>query len=104
MRIVATLVLLLIATGWVLGQLPPAASPEGEVSAWRRTANGWESVETWSRPTGERYPLHPLLVGALQVAISLVALTAASDANQQRAPAHAELKSAVIPAARPEFS
>ncbi len=54
---------------------------------WRRTAAGWESVDTWRHsrlaPPGQSAAsrIHPLVVAALQVLVSLFALLWA-DRNQ----------------------
>lgn len=90
------LLIALLVTGWVLGQLPQKRSPEREASAWRRTANGWESTEEWTRPTGQPYQINPLVVGALQVGISLVALTAASDVKRPRGASQTDAEPATI--------
>jgi hypothetical protein len=103
-RVVALLLFLLLLAGWVLVELPQKPWPEANASPWRRTANGWENTERWSHPTGQPYRLSPLLVGALQVGISLVALTAASDAKSRRQPLHSEALEAPNRSETAEFS
>ena len=54
----------------------------GEISSWRRTADGWEQSHTWFRQV-ELYdpPLHPLVVATLQALAALFVLTAFASAR-----------------------
>lgn len=61
-----------------------ASSTEIQMTdGWRRTANGWEWDEVWKRPrTAFEQPpiawrIHPFVIAALQVLISLFALVSA---------------------------
>ncbi len=67
---------------------PADASTEGPV--WRRTVNGWEDASRW-RADVETIPwcealskVHPLVIVALQVLISLGALIAAEPVKTAR--------------------
>ncbi len=51
---------------------------------WRRTAAGWERVDRWPNQAVESKRLNPLLVGSLQLGVSLVALMAGADAERHR--------------------
>jgi len=83
-RFVMLLLLTLFFGGWALGQIPRGSAPPPEVSPWRRTAAGWENSEEWMPSASPPHRLSPFLLGALQVGISLVALTAA---REKRSPA-----------------
>jgi hypothetical protein len=57
----------------------------GEISTWRRTADGWEQSHTWFRQV-ELYdpPLHPLVVATLQALAALFVLTAFARTSPDR--------------------
>jgi len=86
MRIAASIVLVLLAVAWVLTEVPAARFPN-EVSAavptWRRTADGWWRVETWeAAPEVAPVRLHPAVLAAFQLFVSLTALVAALPGNR----------------------
>ncbi len=89
-----TLVILFIA-GYLAStvELPRAwsnaASADVEMTdGWRRTATGWEWDEAWQRPrTAFAQPpmawrIHPFVIAALQVLVSLFALVWAEPAQR----------------------
>jgi len=63
-------------------------------SGWRRTSDGWQRIERLrpDRSTGALAKVHPLLLAALQLLISLFALLAAETPRQAKqlgtAPSH----------------
>ena len=85
MRTILVLMLLLISLGAVACNLPASApaddsSHEATLShddTWRRTRVGWERQTDWRRPLVTPDPaIGPLVVGLLQVFISVTALVA----------------------------
>ena len=78
-RWIACLLLALLGLGYVACQLPSRATvPDRRAEdPWRRTAEGWELRTCWARAApSPHHPLHPLVVAALQVLLSLFALVA----------------------------
>lgn len=75
MRWVAAVLLVLLGLGFVAAVLP-RSGPEGRApDPWRRTAAGWERWSQWpTAPPPAPPPLHPAVVAALQLGISLLAL------------------------------
>ena len=72
---ILTLVAALTAAMWQFGSLAP--QPEIAGYAWRRTTSGWEHIPQWHSPEPSEEPtLHPLLIASLQLATSLLALSA----------------------------
>jgi hypothetical protein len=56
---------------------------------WRRTADGWERVSDWERPPPREPSLaavHPILVAALLLMLSLAALLAFPPRGNRRRP------------------
>ncbi|HLA85911.1 MAG TPA: hypothetical protein VJL29_14060 [Thermoguttaceae bacterium] len=75
------LILGLVLAGWVLTEIPVART-ESLVAAgsqWKRTVDGWEPRDSWLRgPFVQPARLHPALVGAFELLVSLAALVAFS--------------------------
>lgn len=84
-RFVAILLVFLGMCGWTLAHWPQAAATLGQPEySWRRTAAGWEREDRWPNHLAESNRLNPLLVGSLQLGVSLVALMAGADADRLR--------------------
>ncbi len=83
MRFAALLFAYLIVIGWLLVFWPSSSPAKTESDAWRRTATGWESVEEWEVKAPLHRPLHPVLVGSLQLGVSIIALMAGDDAERR---------------------
>jgi hypothetical protein len=81
-RTCGSLLLALIAAGWIACRLPQAPSaPSAAVGGWRRTAEGWERPSIWRRePSLSRPPLHPILPTMLGGFVSLMAMAAFAPA------------------------
>ncbi|NLE39006.1 MAG: hypothetical protein GX621_13365 [Pirellulaceae bacterium] len=82
MRTAVCLAAVLVVLGWMLSEAPVARTSldEPTVTVWRRTSEGWQRPEDWSEPPVVRRPnLHPLVVGSLQLLVSLAALVAFPD-------------------------
>lgn len=43
---------------------------------WRRTSTGWERIDHWHRKDWNPPPLHPMVVAALQIMVSLLGFLA----------------------------
>lgn len=91
MRPIGLLLLLLLTLGWLGRELPGAANPsqqptQGQFEAgWRRTIDGWEQTDHWAPEVAFHRPaLHPVLVGLLEILLSLVALVALANDGQSR--------------------
>ena len=62
----------------------PVRRPEIVGYVWRRTAVGWEQMPKWRPPEGGDEPaIHPLLLASLQLALSLVALSAMPAGSEE---------------------
>ena len=85
MRWIAWIFAALLLIGWVAAELPPVVSPAQSMSPdlWRRTRDGWELAQ-WLRPEPASTPLwlHPAVLAAFQVAVSVAGLRALSHPRQ----------------------
>ncbi len=87
MRRIGFLILLLLALGWVVAELPaaPAQIPQTQTSDWRRTRDGWERMSWWrAEATRHRPAIHPLVIGSLQVLVSAMGLIAFSKPEEPK--------------------
>jgi hypothetical protein len=65
--------------------LPGADRPEIAGYNWRRTVSGWERLPEWRVPESGREPaLHPVSLASLQLAFSLLVLSAGSDPTDDK--------------------
>lgn len=81
MRVVGVILLILVAVGWLIVELPLAPSPDSLDSddGWRRTRHGWQRMDQWpSAYRSQRPLLHPMVVGLLECLLTLSALLAFS--------------------------
>lgn len=80
MKRVGGLLLAVVLVGWILAEVPVARTePAATTVAWRRTVNGWESAAAWSHgPQTRPIRLHPAVVGAFELLVSVGALMAFS--------------------------
>ncbi len=81
MRLILGITLFLIGSGmWAcrLEGLAVDTPLDQGASTWVRTADGWESMETWYVEADPPLRLHPLTVAAGQCLLSLLALVAYS--------------------------
>ena len=79
MRWLGWLLALLVTGAWILSQIPyRAAAPNTPAETqWRRTRRGWEHVSRLSPgPPHVEPALHPGLVAAAEILVSVVALVA----------------------------
>ena len=75
-----------LPTAWQL--LHPVPRPAAMGYEWRRTSGGWEQRPRWRSPAVSTQPVvHPLTLGGLQLAVALVALSAAPRESTAREPA-----------------
>jgi hypothetical protein len=62
---------------------PPPAPVQQQVRrepVWRRTKTGWETIDFWRNPfTPREPPMHPLVLVAFQIGVSLLALYAIDE-------------------------
>ena len=80
MRRIGWLLLIVLAAGWLAGNLPLpriTAGAHRESDGWRRTRSGWEQ-RSWATPEApiRRPALHPGVVGLLELFVSMAALIA----------------------------
>jgi len=87
-RRVTGLLLGLLLVGWVLTEVPIAQTePPAVASAWKRTVNGWEQANSWlAPPYVQHVSLHPAVVGALELFLSVAALVGLSLSGRQESP------------------
>jgi len=81
LRWIGWILTVLLVLGWAASELPVAESsaPPPCQWAWRRTSDGWEQESAVVvRPIAQRPILHPAVVTALQVLVSLTALVGLS--------------------------
>ena len=88
MRLIVTILILLVLAGWLASRVefsPPSAQGAVESGTWVRTVDGWERRSDWatSRPLYDP-ALHPLVIAALELLVSLAALIAVTDNAKQR--------------------
>ena len=89
MRLTGRVVIVLIALGWFIWvhRLPGGAAEPTIETPWRRARNGWERAY-WLHPSTpiSEPGIHPAVVGAMQLLVSVLALTAfPSHDNRGRA-------------------
>ncbi|MGE3240151.1 MAG: hypothetical protein AB7G28_24545 [Pirellulales bacterium] len=81
MRSILGILLLLVGAGLVScrieGHVSDAQAQRPAID-WVRTANGWERSSNWSPSLAPRPAVHPLVIGAGQLLISMLALAAAA--------------------------
>jgi hypothetical protein len=79
-RLILAVVLLLLGIGcWCCRIDGHGARPLSRATSdtpWVRTVDGWERPGSWHIPTAPPPVLHPLVLGAGQLLLSLFALTA----------------------------
>lgn len=98
MRGIAGTIVVVLVVGYLAStiELPQAWSSAGSnevtlMDGWRRTANGWEFREAWEQPSGAlqitplAWRIHPFLLAALQVLVSLFALVWADGVTRNYA-------------------
>ena len=91
MRAIGLILLILIPGSWLASELPLASSPvqEDPDDGWRLTRHGWERMHQWNADGQTQRPLvHPIVVGLLQLLLSLIALIAFSKPTGRRAITH----------------
>jgi hypothetical protein len=78
-RLIGWLLLVLVMLGWTLGEVELSSQPSdiGSGPNWRHTRDGWEQAGSWTaaRPAGRPKP-HPVVVGLMQLLLSVTALVA----------------------------
>jgi hypothetical protein len=87
MRSMLAIVLLLLGAGLLSCQIegrPLEKAVSTQHAAWVRTIDGWERMDRWSPAINKSPALHPLVVAAGQLLVSLFALAAAEPANLSR--------------------
>ncbi|MGO9110638.1 MAG: hypothetical protein ACLP9L_15560 [Thermoguttaceae bacterium] len=58
----------------------PAVATEDMSGGWRRTNEGWRRIELFRQPVQYRRPaLHPVVVGSLEVLLTMTAMLALSN-------------------------
>ncbi len=69
---------------WIAGEAAcPAVATEDRSGSWRRTDEGWQRTEVFRPPVQYRRPgLHPLIVGSLEVLLTMTAMLALSKDSQ----------------------
>ena len=86
MRLIGGIVLILLGLLWLASEIPLAAPPQKRPQTdWRRTCDGWEKKSWWVPEKPNHQPtLHPVVVGLLEVFLSLAVLIAFSNTAPQR--------------------
>jgi hypothetical protein len=75
---IAWILLVLVVFGWVAAELPSQVpnDPPQPATVWRHTRNGWEHQDhVLVRPIHEP-PLHPVVIAALEVLLTMTAMLA----------------------------
>ena len=74
------LIIALFVLPWLASEaIAPLAATEDMSGSWRRTRQGWQRVECFQPPIPYRRPaLHPGVVGALEVLLTMTAMLALS--------------------------
>ena len=86
MRLIAWLLVVLLATGWLAAEIPLAETRSGTApdSGWRRTAHGWERPSWRASDVRVHQPtLHPVVVGLVELFLASAALIAFSGPAKQ---------------------
>ncbi len=86
MHRIGWLVVILMILGWSASQIPSAAGHSQTTidSGWRRAAGGWEHRNWWPMPKATRgVPLHPGLIGLLEMFLAAGALVAFSSRKKE---------------------
>jgi len=81
MRLIVGIVLVLVGIGSVFCRLELLSADvpaQMEPAPWVRTVDGWERSDSWYRPMSSPPTLHPLVVAAAELLISVSALVACS--------------------------
>lgn len=78
MRRIGWLLLAMVVLGWLAVELPMQKTPAATADvAWRRTQHGWQRATWLAEPVPPRRPtLHPGVVAALELLLSVMALVA----------------------------
>jgi len=89
LRTIVLIALVLFATAYLACRLEWAGGTSGRMASrsahWVHTVDGWEDANRWQNPHGFWRPgLHPLIVAALELAISILGLVA--FAQRSRSP------------------
>jgi hypothetical protein len=82
MRSILGILLLLMGAGLVSCRIEGSSAdvlPPSATSDWVRTADGWERSHNWSPSLAEPPAVHPLVIAAGQLFVSLLALATALD-------------------------
>jgi len=81
MRRFRWLIFALFALPWLASEAAaPVMATEDIAAGWRRTRDGWQRVETFCPPIPYRRPaLHPVVVGALEILLTMTAMLALSN-------------------------
>lgn len=101
LRAITGTLIILVVTGYLLStvELPRAwsngaAAKSAVTDGWRRTATGWEWDQAWQPPRPTRYVpyvgrrIHPGVIAALQLLVSLFALVATDRTWRVFTPPH----------------
>ena len=75
MRAFVSILLLLLALGWLGAGVPPSTTAtSGPPTSWRRTVHGWERA-SWLAPPSPRGAnfTHPAVLAYLEVGLSVLA-------------------------------
>ena len=82
-----SLLLILVVLALSAWHAPPTAAAEAVVqeTCWRRTSDGWERA-AWvaSEDRTPSVPLHPALIGAMELLLVLTVVTAFSEGKPKR--------------------
>ena len=79
--------IVLIAVGWMTCEieLPLSSQRQRDTEQWRRGNRGWEDTSAWFTPGPKREPLvDPLFFGALELFLSVAALSTLSSGSSNR--------------------
>ena len=87
MRSILAILLLILSAGLLSCRIEGRSLEKTlpvQPAAWVRTVDGWERMDRWSPASKEPPALHPLVVAAGQLLVSLFALAAAEPADLSR--------------------
>jgi hypothetical protein len=105
MRGAGWLVAALLAVGWIASQWPepqPSQQP-ANLSTWRLTRDGWEQANWLADEIPvQRPPLHPGVVGLLQLLLTITGLMAFPAPNTRHADPRRDLPMALLAAKGPD--